>query len=423
MPQGNPNRFSGVERLSQHVTSLMRTINEIEDVVAATTFAYLSQFGSLGAGDGEFNNPLDITIDSSGNIYVVDFANNRVQKFNSSGVYQSQFGSAGSGDGEFDNPRDMAIDSSGNLYVSDWDNERIQKFNSSGVYQSQFGSRGSGDGKFDDPRGLAVDTDDNIYVADTRNSRVQKFNSSGVYQSQFGSNGSGDGQFSLPTEIVFDSDGNLYIADEGNHRVQKFSSFGVYQSQFGSIGAGNGEFTFPNGIVVDASGDVYVVDTSNDRVQKFSVTSGVGAQTTWTWKLTGGTTKSMGVVDGGVHIPATDAIYTGPPDSELGAGVHYDPTAHWKYIVDVRNAIQGIVGSGLINNPATGNAFDWDENSADNLYYVAMNDKRTMFGATGSKYTWERTLYKRSHTDIDIGEIDACVSTLRAAAVTQGLLT
>jgi hypothetical protein len=91
---------------------------------------YVSQFGSNGSGDGEFDEAFGLAIDTEDNIYVVDRQNDRVQKFDSDGVYVSQFGTSGSDNGEFNLPHAIAIDSNGNLYVVDRDNDRIQKFSS-----------------------------------------------------------------------------------------------------------------------------------------------------------------------------------------------------------------------------------------------------------------------------------------------------
>ena len=231
--------------------------------------AYLSQFGSEGTGDGQFRFPEGIALDASGNIYVTDRNNNRVQKFDSSGVYLSQFGSGGSGDGQFNNLRGITLDASGNIYVTDRYNDRVQKFDSSGAYLSQFGISGAGHGQFDYPDGITIDTSGNIYVADSDNNRVQKFDSSGAYLSQFGSYGSGDGQFDYPTGITLDASGNIYVADTENDRLQKFDSSGAYLSQFGSYGSGDGQFDYPFGIALDASGNIYVADSDNNRVQKF----------------------------------------------------------------------------------------------------------------------------------------------------------
>ena len=240
---------------------------------------YQSQFGTRGAGNGQFVAPRDITVDSSGNLYVTDAGNNRVQKFNSSGVYQSQFGTSGTGNGQFNNPYGITVDTSDNIYVVDSGNTRVQKFTSSGTYTSKFGSAGSTDGKFETMSAIAVDSSGNIWVADCQSAanlnRIQKFNSSGVFVSKFGSSGTGNGQFAPYIQIggmSFDGAGNLYVADTGNNRVQKFTSSGTYVSQFGAFGSGNGQFKTPRDIVFSPSGDAYVVDSKNYRVQKYTAT-------------------------------------------------------------------------------------------------------------------------------------------------------
>src|SRR3989344_3617807 len=79
-------------------------------------------------GDGQLNGAHGLWIDSSGNMYVADTYNNRIQKFDSSGNFLMKFGSLGSSDGQLDNPYGVAVDSSGNIYVADSNNNRIQKF-------------------------------------------------------------------------------------------------------------------------------------------------------------------------------------------------------------------------------------------------------------------------------------------------------
>ena len=231
---------------------------------------YQSQFGSGGSGNGQFSYPIGIALDSTGNIYVADAQNNRIQKFNSAGVYLSQFGSYGSGNGQFYEPFSIALDSAGNIYVSDYYNNRVEKFNSAGVYLSQFGSSGSGNGQFQHIDFIALDSAGNIYVTDANNNRIQKFNSAGVYLSQFGSSGSGNGQFENPEGIAFDSAGNIYVSDYHNNRVEKFNSAGVYQSQFGSYGSSNGQFSGSQSIALDSLGNIYVADGLNNRVEKFT---------------------------------------------------------------------------------------------------------------------------------------------------------
>ena len=217
-----------------------------------------------------FNQPNGIAVDSSGNVYVADTLNYRIQKFTSDGQFITRWGSEGSGDGQFDWPSGIAVDSSGNVYVADTLNDRIQKFTSNGQFITKWGSGGSGDGQFSVPKGIAVDGSGNVYVADTFNDRIQKLTSNGQFITKWGNGGSGDGQFNSPSGIAIDSGGNVYVIDTENDRIQKFTSNGQFMTQWGSKGSGDGQFNFPYGVAVDGSGNVYVADYLSDRIQKFT---------------------------------------------------------------------------------------------------------------------------------------------------------
>ncbi|MGH9518038.1 MAG: hypothetical protein ACRD2D_00245, partial [Terriglobales bacterium] len=102
---------------------------------------------------------------------------------------------AGSGNGQFNTPYNLVFDASGNAWVNDYGNSRLEEFNASGTYLGQFGSWGSGGGTWRGPDGFATDADGNFWIADNGDVLIEKFNSSGTYLGQFGSSGSGNGQF------------------------------------------------------------------------------------------------------------------------------------------------------------------------------------------------------------------------------------
>ena len=95
---------------------------------------YVSHFGTKGTGDGQFESPRAITINSTDYIYVVDSGHNRIQIFDPSGKFLSQFGTKGTGDGQFSTPQGIAINSTGYVYVTDRNNGRIQVFDSMGTF-------------------------------------------------------------------------------------------------------------------------------------------------------------------------------------------------------------------------------------------------------------------------------------------------
>src|SRR5206468_10221457 len=93
---------------------------------------------------GEFNGAFGVAIDGSGNVYVADAGNNRIQKFDSTGTFLTTWGSFGSGNGQFNLLGGVATDGSGNVYVADDGNNRIQKFDSTGTFLTTWGSPGPG---------------------------------------------------------------------------------------------------------------------------------------------------------------------------------------------------------------------------------------------------------------------------------------
>jgi uncharacterized protein YjiK len=249
------------------------------------------EFG--GPGDGTLAFPGGVATDSSGNVYVADRNNKRVEKFDSGGAFLASLGKphvdlqagevAGAG------AADVATDLAGNLYIAG--QNRIQKVNSSGVLVTEWGEYGRGNGKFDEEEGVATDSAGNVYVADlTYNTRIQKFNSSGVFLTKWGSAGTaGGGEFRGGGNIATDSAGNVYVADRGNNRIQKFNSSGAFlrmwgwgvddgsptfqtctsSCQAGSSGSGDGQFYYPVDVATDSAGNVYVADSRNHRIQKF----------------------------------------------------------------------------------------------------------------------------------------------------------
>ena len=85
------------------------------------------------------------------------------------------WGSHGTNPGEFNMPWGIHVDELGDVYVVDWRNERVQKFTSEGVFLTKWDTSGSGGGQLGLPRGVAVSPDGSIYVSELRNARIQVF--------------------------------------------------------------------------------------------------------------------------------------------------------------------------------------------------------------------------------------------------------
>lgn len=288
------------EKVKEHTSTettaySSETGNVLESATSMSTKApvSVSQFGSNGSGNGQFNQPAGVAIDASGNVWVTDDDNNRIQKFSPAGVFVGAYGSKGTAAGQFEGAWGIAINKvTGNVYVTDTKNDRVQEFSSSGAFVRTFGYgvsngetkfeictsschagvAGSGSGQFYIPTGITVDPSGNVWVVDDENNRVEEFKENGEYLSRFGSKGTGNGQFIEPEGIAI-SDGDVYVTDTANNRVEEFSSLGTYLSQWGTKGTGSGQFHLPLGITTDpVSGALLVADRENSRVEEFSRT-------------------------------------------------------------------------------------------------------------------------------------------------------
>ena len=189
---------------------------------------------------------------------------------------------AGSAANQLYIPSAVYVDASGNIYVADNANDRIQKWAvgaTQGITVAGGNGIGSAANQFFQPEGVHVDASGNIYVADYANDRIQKW-AVGATQgiTVAGGNGAGSAanQLYYPNAVYVDAAGNIFVADVFNDRIQKWA---VGATQGITVAGGNGagsaanQLYFPKGVYVDASGNIYVADAFNDRIQKFPPTT------------------------------------------------------------------------------------------------------------------------------------------------------
>lgn len=186
----------------------------------------LGERGVAGADARHFNRPTAVAVADDGSFYVSDgYKNTRVMKFSADGKFLFQWGTKGAGPGQFDLPHWVALDASGNVYVADRSNQRIQVFDSAGHYMSQWAGNQLGR-----PYAIAIDRRGTAYIADGGDQPDGPPDRSawvlarldGTPIVRVGRFGNYDGQFELAHSIAVDGNAAVYVGDITGARVQKF---------------------------------------------------------------------------------------------------------------------------------------------------------------------------------------------------------
>ncbi len=193
----------------------------------------------------QFSNPHSIAVDNSGNLYVSEAGQGVQEFSPGSPCsnplgclrFVRQFGTPGQGPhpgahpltpDELATPGALTIDSSGNLYVVDAGTHRVVEFDPSGAVVQDFGYNTdqpvefTGPGELGAPRGVAVDAHGNVYVGDPENYRITEFSPSGVALSQIDHSGF----FFLPTAIAIEGS-VIYVADSSANVVVEYGIVGA----------------------------------------------------------------------------------------------------------------------------------------------------------------------------------------------------
>ncbi|MEQ8192647.1 MAG: hypothetical protein ABRQ39_32075, partial [Candidatus Eremiobacterota bacterium] len=273
----------------------------------------------------------DIAVDRDGNIYVQDYGNYQIQKYDSNGKFLIKWGGKGSINGNFNGLGGIAVDLDNNIYAVDG-NKRIQKFTCKGKFITKwkitdftgikvnrnkdvYGYSWHDMVKYDSkgniithwpvppsnpdmtPQGsiceIAINSKNNIFVLHINLSpEVLAMHWSPDYKSEdtfyavntllkYSANGGLLKEYELYDEkkkrlynchsITIDSKDNIFISGGSTHHcIWKFDSEYNLITKFGSEGSGNGQFKSPCSIAVDLKGNVYVMDNVNCCIQKFA---------------------------------------------------------------------------------------------------------------------------------------------------------
>lgn len=265
--------------------------------------------------------PSGLALDRIGNLYITDYAANRVFRVDAAtGILTIIAGSGPAellggdfwGDGgpateaALSAPNGIAVDAAGNIYVADSQNHRIRRIDPSGIITTVAGTGTPGfsgdDGPASDallwkPEGIALDAEGSLYIADEANDRIRRVDAkTGIITTVAGRGRSsstediGDGGPALeaalfsPTSVAVDRDGTLYIADSGHNRIRRVDArtgiittvAGTGVDGFSGDGgpAAQAELDYPFDVEITPSGDLLISDFANHRIRRVDAATG-----------------------------------------------------------------------------------------------------------------------------------------------------
>lgn len=286
------------------VESSMHTIRKVAPDGTVTTLAGAP--GAAGAVDAtgmaaRFNSPSGVAADGVGNVYVADTNNHLIRKITPAGVVTTLagnvFGGRADGNGaaaSFNQPMNLTVDAAGNVYVSDTGNNTIRKITPAGDVTTLAGTAplaGATDGvgaaaRFYAPRGIAVDAAGSVFVADFRNHLIRRIAPDGTVSTLAGTAtvpGSVDGTgaaalLNYPQGLACDGAGNLYVSEIGAPLLRGVTPAGAVATLYGRprqygvlTGPAPGAFHRPVSVAVNATGTLlYVVDSAESVVLKIT---------------------------------------------------------------------------------------------------------------------------------------------------------
>ena len=296
LPTGVAIDSAGNIYIADTVNHRVRKINSSNGNIVP--FAGDGTAGYLGdqaqAASAELFSPSGVAVDGSGNVFIADTSNHVIRKVAASGVISTIAGNNNAGPGyegdggqanvaKLNSPTGVALDSSGNLYIADTANNAIRRVGTDMVINTIVGTGGTS-GSLNGPTSIVIDASGALLIADSGNNRVLKFAGgklttiAGTLIPGYSNDGNNAtlAELNNPKGVAADAAGNIYIADTTNGRIRKVTPDGIITTIAGNgrIGyrgdngpAASAMLSFPYAIALGANGNVYITDSNNHALR------------------------------------------------------------------------------------------------------------------------------------------------------------
>lgn len=181
---------------------------------------------------GSFQRATRLTTNPQGWAYVADSERNLVSLFKADGSEGPSVGGYGWTSTELDKPSGLATDGL-NLYVSDYGNHRLQRFDSNLNFISSFSTRDTSftNARFGYPLGVALSRLGDLFILDGDNLRVIKFAGNVRYERAFGDIDDQRSRLRRPEKILTGQNDHVFVLEPD--RLLEFDYFGHFLRSIG----------------------------------------------------------------------------------------------------------------------------------------------------------------------------------------------
>lgn len=250
--------------------SLLAHLSEVRELVFVNESGKttVSSYGQL---DGQVKQPMGLSADYEGKIFVSDTGNGRIQILDANGKFSGSFGEkaglfgGGMKEGKFTEPAGIAVNKNGRIYVTDAKAKRIQAFNLDGIFLFAVGPQIDG-ALMESPRDIEVDEDDNAYILDSRLRKVIVTDASGKLLKTWDASE----HLAGPAAIKYDKKGYFYILDQAAFNIKVFDKAGKLITSFFAKGTGDRELNDPRYIDVKEN-KLYVSDAGQSKILVYEI--------------------------------------------------------------------------------------------------------------------------------------------------------
>ncbi len=240
------------------------------------TFVETFRLGQAGKAPATFNHPSALAVTQEGILFVVDSGNNRLQLFDLQGTFLKSVGGFGFEADQFDRPLDVWVKSIINIYVADYNNQRIQRYDRQMNYIAQFSSNPNWPEEFQFGQVLscAVNSQNDLFVLDHAENKVVKFNRNGQPERFFGLYDSGPGELMEPIQLDIWQNKWLLVSDVLRKALIVFDFFGNVLKA-----VEHPDFVRPRGLATAESVGILLADEGAKKI--FTISKDFATITPW----------------------------------------------------------------------------------------------------------------------------------------------